>query len=807
MTDAPTQPRARPIEIPIEQPSFSDDDGSRRGGPLAVFGAIGLAVMALAAVVILAAAAYTSHHHKATASGKNSAAGHVAPPAVPKLQFGFKPLSLDDRKLFFTQRWEVPASGTTLDVSIALQNLTGTSISYPLHVVVPKSVARTAADVDWGQAYTRVVHDDPVVEYSLVLAPHDTQTLDYSVRVANVTDALFRQWRHDELAAQAADFAESRTPVHTPKLALSVTSPTCTINPKQPCALDVQHNPTMQLVARVTADGKVVSGNTVVFTSSNSAIVRVDTNGVVTALAPGNAAVFATVGDPSDKLGVVVGILVTGTPTTGPPVASESCTTSQLTVQCDASASYSAQGLSLLHYDWDFGDGTHASGIAPSHTYASPGRYRVTLRVTDSSGATTIRTRTVTVTRQNIPPSAAFGCSANGLALLCDAGSSDDPDGSIAAYQWNLGDGSSGTGLDVLHNYRASGRYTVTLTVVDNLGATASVSHVVTVVKPHVNQPPTGDFSVSASGLHVVVTSAVSDPDGDPMLFGWSFGDGATASGPNAAHDYASSGTYTITLIVDDRHGGVVHFSHAVSVNVVPTGDFAATVDVMHVNVVASVSDPDGDTLSYAWDFGDGVTATGASAAHDYTTSGTYTITLVVDDGHGGVLHRDHMVTANAVPSGDFNANVNAMHVDVVASVSDPDGDPISFSWDFGDGATATGAAASHDYTTSGSYTITLVADDGHGGTVTLQHAVTVNAVPTGDFTVVATGLHVDLVATGLDTDGDTLVYTWDFGDGTAAAGAVTAHDYAAAGSYTITLTIDDGHGAVTTVQHSVSVS
>ncbi|MEV7631667.1 PKD domain-containing protein [Microbacterium sp. NPDC089318] len=84
----------------------------------------------------------------------------------------------------------------------------------------------------------------------------------------------------------------------------------------------------------------------------------------------------------------------------------------------------------------------------------------------------------------NAKPVAAFDAAATGLSVNVDASASDDPDGTIAGYQWNFGDGAQATGVTATHAYAAAGAYSITLRVVDDRGAEATVTKSVTVTAP-----------------------------------------------------------------------------------------------------------------------------------------------------------------------------------------------------------------------------------------------------------------------------------------------------------------------------------
>ncbi|MFE4469864.1 PKD domain-containing protein [Leifsonia sp. NPDC056824] len=118
------------------------------------------------------------------------------------------------------------------------------------------------------------------------------------------------------------------------------------------------------------------------------------------------------------------------------------------------------------------------TGLAPgsSHTY--------TLTVTDPDGNQIARTGNQVVIAgggTNPPPVASFSVGVNGLTISVDGTASTDPNGTIAGYAWNFGDGKTATGATASHAYAAAGTYTVTLTVTDNQGATNSTSQSVTV--------------------------------------------------------------------------------------------------------------------------------------------------------------------------------------------------------------------------------------------------------------------------------------------------------------------------------------
>ncbi len=163
----------------------------------------------------------------------------------------------------------------------------------------------------------------------------------------------------------------------------------------------------------------------------------------------------------------------------------------------DASGSADADG-DIAGYTWDFGDGTTATGRAVSHAFARSGTYVVTLTVTDDDGASAVATRAVSVV--NAAPSAAFsgpGTLRHQTAGTFDGGQSADRDGSVNAYAWDFGDGTTGTGPTAQHAYTWAGDYVVRLSVTDDEGATSTTTRTVSVT----DVPDSGFKRLDASGL------------------------------------------------------------------------------------------------------------------------------------------------------------------------------------------------------------------------------------------------------------------------------------------------------------------
>src|SRR5262249_39976017 len=119
----------------------------------------------------------------------------------------------------------------------------------------------------------------------------------------------------------------------------------------------------------------------------------------------------------------------------------------------------------------------------------------------------------------------------------------------------------------------------------------------------------------------------------------WTFGDGATGSGVHPTHAYATLGTFTVTLVVNDGALDSVAATTTVTISNRPPvasagGPYTSTrIQAVTFNGSGS-SDPDGDAPTHAWTFGDGATATGMNPTHTYATLGTFTVTLTVNDGY-----------------------------------------------------------------------------------------------------------------------------------------------------------------------------
>ncbi|MBU6438551.1 MAG: PKD domain-containing protein, partial [Betaproteobacteria bacterium] len=134
------------------------------------------------------------------------------------------------------------------------------------------------------------------------------------------------------------------------------------------------------------------------------------------------------------------------------------------------------------------------------------------------------------------------------------------------------------------------------------------------------------------------------------------------------------------------------------------------------------------------------------------------------------------------------------------ATSTDPAGLALSYQWDFGDGSAASGATASHTYASGGSYTVRVTATNSASVAATATTALKVLFPPTAptvsaSLASVYTGQVVTFTGASTDPNGGAVTYLWDFGDGSTLGGASVAHSYAAAGSYTVTLTASNAAG------------
>ena len=191
-------------------------------------------------------------------------------------------------------------------------------------------------------------------------------------------------------------------------------------------------------------------------------------------------------------------------------------------------------------------------------------------------------------------------------------------------------------------------------------------------------------------------------------------------------------------------------------------GPYSGTEDTAITFSGSGSSDPDGDPLTYAWDFGDSNTGSGVNPAHTYLSGGIFTVTLTVSDGRGGTDTATTTATVTEVndkpvadPDGPYNGTVNEPITFDGSGSSDLDGDPLTYDWDFGYDNTGTGVSPTHTYGTAGTYTVTLMVNDGTVNSVAVSTTAEVSEVAAGVSVTnilpnsVVAGFSVDVTITG----------------------------------------------------------
>ncbi len=246
--------------------------------------------------------------------------------------------------------------------------------------------------------------------------------------------------------------------------------------------------------------------------------------------------------------------------------------------------------------------------------------------------------------------------------------------------------------------------------------------------------------------------------------------------------DFFISWTNTTVKVIDQSNTAPHSLEVSISLSTPDVGDV--------VTFTGSAIDDDGDDLSFSWSFGDLYSAKGMEVTHQYTQAGSYTVTMYVTDNRIGTQARPVstneliIVFSNAPPTidvPDFADVVKDDSYDFSVTASDADDDPLTLTWDWGDGTeTVTSIdTASHVYSALGEHTLTVFVDDGTGvdghivfdtGLVTVTSPdntapEVISLVPSKSDPY--TGEVMSFTGIASDSEGDALRFTFAFGDET----------------------------------------
>ncbi len=323
---------------------------------------------------------------------------------------------------------------------------------------------------------------------------------------------------------------------------------------------------------------------------------------------------------------------------------------------------------------------------------------------------------------------------------------------------------------------------------------------------------PIGRFTSTCTAESCAFDASTStDTGGTISTYSWNFGDGSPAvTGATPTHVYPTAATYTVTLTITDNTNSTNVVSHKVSPNFgtgSPVAAFTANCTGLSCVFDGSTSTDTGGTItSYSWNFGDGspvVTGASATVTHVYTTSNFYVPSLKVTDNTSSVSTATSFVFPGSAgtPHAAFTSNCTALSCSFNGTTStDAGGISITtYSWNFGDGTTGTGAVPTHVYAVGGTYTVTLTITDSAFTSNSITHTVSPSGAPPAStpvavFSSLCTNLSCAFTDTSTDTGGTITGWSWNFGDGSAVSDRQNpTHVYASAGSgYTVTLTVTD---------------
>jgi PKD repeat protein len=489
-------------------------------------------------------------------------------------------------------------------------------------------------------------------------------------------------------------------------------------------------------------------------------------------------------------------------------------------------------GGQIASWSWNFDDpttgGDNTSSLPnPAHFFSEADTFDVQLVVGNLNGCTDTVMHAVGVADAPevgiLAPDAL--CQGQPAMFMPDTTIVD----TLAAqvYEWTFGDGSDPVyQQEASHTYTLAGTYTVTLSVTDTTGC---VNQAQTTVQVGQTPVPVFDYQAACLGGETQFTDLSYTPGGEPVTsWYWDFGDPYADSADNHSslqhpvHVYPVDSTYEVKLVVQTTGGCTDSIVSEVEVRPVPDAWFSYDTTACQGGQVqfydSSFSDNSAVT-AWQWTFEEGYTSDLQNPSYTFGEVGeTYPVELVAYDAFGC---SDTTIREVTIPEGfavdfEFTSTCLGDTTFFTDSLVSPEGDSvIAVQWTFGDPGSG-GANVSdqhnpeHYYSQPGTYNVTLEATNENYCTTTVSHALQVHALPEPDFTWQSYPCDSAVyVSDATTTAGVITQWIWHWGDGSSDVIAQgedpdISHVYEQAGSYEVTLEVQNSNGCVNTFSQQV---
>ncbi len=513
---------------------------------------------------------------------------------------------------------------------------------------------------------------------------------------------------------------------------------------------------------------------------------------------------------------------------------------------------------------WNFGDGTIINGLQgnlsiqnPIHTYTNSGYYNVCLRVKKNNNTSAAPCVSEVCKWDSVFSPTTCNLQANYTwmpdslsSLIIHFTNTTIGLSSTDSIRWTFGDGTSSNTVNPAHTYAQGGTYTVCLRVQKRTatgGLTNCISekcYVVSVMQP-CNLQVYFTQNADSTNIRKIYFHNQSQPSSTTDSLFWTFGDGSSLSGLNSnaaianpSHEYAMGGSYTVCLKVKQNNTSgtpsgcirsycktiVVQQPCELVVNYTWNADSINSRKIYFHNASAPIGQAD----SLFWSFGDGSTLKGiqgnslvANPVHEYANAGSYTVCLKIKKASTIVgatpcireLCKVIVVQASCNFTPSFTWKIDSLNRKKIIFTNTTLVTTASAiaTWNFGDGTSATGWNAVHEYAQPGQYRVCLQIALNNNCIRTKCDTITVpNPMPAcidlSKFTYIRSSTNSQTYTFKPDYISQDIQYTWTFGDGTGSQSAIATH-YFAPGTYTVCLTAWKNANCASTTCKTITVT